>query len=210
MNFFWRFSLIWCMTLALFFCTSCAQKGPIFVTPGRHLQPVGPSFTDPVVLVQPFEEKFGETESIGELSAGSKTQKIMIHGKNLSQALGGFVAQELIKEKIPFAADGGWDRTLPGLANLSTPARLVIGGTITHVVVRVADTITHTKYSLELDISCTLGLPLQKKIITRNVHVSEEMITIRQRKEIIEDLLDRGLAEAARQIVTKFSAATYF
>lgn len=191
--------ILW-IALAL---ASCAPQDTIYLNLGAHLEQEKKLPDMAVVQLQPFVENFSADEVIGELFAGSTTQLIKMHNKTAARTLDTLLKQELSKKNITVTGGKGWDLSLDGLTGLNRNIQVVMAGRINRLLLIAHKKFAHTKYVLELGLECMLGLPKEKKVVTRSVHVSQEMITFKHTQEKMEKLLDDCLADGARQLVKK-------
>lgn len=182
---------------------SCAPQGAIYLDLGDHLEKEEKLSAMAVLRLQPFVENFSADEVIGELFIGSDTQLIKIHNKTTSRTLDSLLRQELGKKNIPAASGKDWDLSLEGLAGINRNIHVVMAGRINRLRLTAHKKLVHTKYVLELELESMLGLPKEKKVVTRSVHVSQEMITFKYKQEKMKQLLEDCLADGARQLVEK-------
>lgn len=201
---YWR---NWLFVLLLFSVSGCASRGSIYLTPGKDLSYPLDSLGQATVQLQSFAENFSADEVIGELNKGPDRQPIKIQKQLVSQTLRGLTKKELAQMNVSFGGGQEWDRTLEGLSQLSPDIQVIAAGNITFLWITGETKWTQhiPTYRAELRMECVFGLPKEKKIITGDVHVSQEMVKLstKTKTEVIEALLDAVLSEAARNMSIK-------
>jgi hypothetical protein len=196
-----RWHLRWGIVLA-FLLTGCAAPGSLYLQPGRGLSAPTASVR-PVVQLEPFVEDFSAKGVIGGHFFRNQHQLLKIKKQETARVLRQLVGKRLAEQGIPFAYGEQWNGTISGLDRIEPPMRLVVDGRISRLWLEVKSGVTHSNYAIQLDVSCRLGVVAEKKVISRTVHVSEEMVKFSSQPQEMEELLEKSLAEAARQIASK-------
>lgn len=182
----------------------CAARENLYLQPGQGLP--APTASDrPVVQLAPFSEEFGSNEVVGGHFFRNQRQVLKIEEGQTARALRRLIGSHLAERGIPFIYGEEWNGAITGLERIQPPVRLVVEGRISRLWLEVKSGITHTNYDIRLDVDCRLGVVPDKKVISRTVHVSEEVIKFSSQPEEMEKLLDKSLAEAARQIALKIA-----
>lgn len=192
----------WWVTVLAFLLTGCAAPGSLYLQPGRGLAAPTASVR-PVVQLEPFVEDFSAKGVIGGHFFRNQHQLLKIKKHETASVLRQLVGKRLAERGIPFAYGEQWNGTISGLDRIEPPVRLVVDGRISRLWLEVKSGVTHSNYAIQLDVSCRLGVVPEKKVISRTVHVSEEMVKFSSQPQEMEELLEKSLAEAARQIASK-------
>ncbi|MDH3359960.1 MAG: hypothetical protein OEL55_03735 [Desulfobulbaceae bacterium] len=194
--------------LALFFAlAACAVPATRYLSAG----PTEPgNDNDPstaVILLRPFTETFASDSQIGHhLFTRNRQTKLLVKPDTISQTLDAMLLHELATKKIATAHNGiTWDQSPEGLASFTKPTRLIISGQITHLSLNVDEKVLSGKARVEMDVECILGVVKDKKVIHRNVHVAQEMVTISFGQKDLDKLLADCLKEASKEILAKCS-----
>lgn len=183
----------------------CATPpGTLFLQPGLSLPPPAASGR-PLVQLAPFAEDFDAGKVIGGHFFRNEHQVLKVRKQATALALQRMIARRLAARNIPFVYGGPWNGTIAGLNRIKPPVRLVVDGHISRLWLEVKSGLTHSNYAIQLDVGCRLGVVPERKVISRTVHVSEEVIKFSSRPEEMEKLLDKSLAEAAREIALKIA-----
>ena len=158
-----------------------------------------------VVLLRPFTETFATDSQIGRhLFTRDRQTKLLVKPGHVSQALDALLLQDLTTKRIAVAHDGNaWDQSPEGLAAFTEPTRLLISGRITRLALNVDEKLVSGKARIEMEVECVLGLVNDKKVIRRNVHVSQEMIRVSFDQKELEKLLADCLKEASQEILAQ-------
>jgi hypothetical protein len=198
----WLISLA--MAALLFLLAGCAAREPLYLQAGRGL-PAPAVSGRPLVQLEPFIEDFGAERVVGGHFFRTERQVLKVKEKETATALRRLIGQQLTERNIPFVYGEQWNGTITGLDRIEPPVRLVVDGRISRLWLEVKTGVTHTNYAIGLDIGCRLGMVREQKVISRTVHVAEEMVKFSSQPEEMEKLLDQSLAEAARQIAMKIA-----
>lgn len=202
-----RRSSRWLGLILAFLLAGCAAPpGTLYLQPGSGLA-AGEGSEWPVVQLAPFAEDFGPDGVIGGAVGGrffhSHHQLLKVRKQQTALALERLIGRDLAKRGLPSALGGSWNGTIAGLDRIKPPVRLVVAGRISRLWLAVKSRITHSNYTIQLDVSWQLGMVGKKKVTNLTVHVSEEMVKFTSRPEEMEKLLEKTLAEAARQVALK-------
>ena len=187
--------------VSLLLLAGCAAPPPLYLQPGRGL--ANPAMSNrPLVQLEPFAEDFGTEKIVGGHFFQAQRQELRVKDKEIATTLRRMIAQQLAKRHIPFTYGEQWNGTISGLDRIEPPVRLVVDGGISRVWLEVKSGITYSDYSIGMDVSCRQGIVPEQKVVSRTVHISEDMIKFSSQPEEMEKMLDQSLAEAARQIAT--------
>ena len=181
----------------------CGIKGTVYVIPGKNLQYQPDLSASAKIQIQPFNEQFSNNEVVGELLTKSGNYSVNIKKQMVSKALHEMVSQALVRQDMDFFYGKAWDKSMASLGQYQAVAQVVVAGRISKLQLNVEPKLTHTVYRVDSEIECVFGLPREQKIITRRVLVSQELIKFSTKTEIIEQLLDEVLAEAAKSVAAK-------
>ena len=206
MNRKWQKTGCWCVLfVGLFWLGACSPTGSIYLQPGKGGQEPPVSTVRPVVQLELFEEKFDTGEVIGGHFFRAERQLLKVEEQEVARTLRRMIAQRLAEKNIPFTYGDEWNRTLVGLERIEPPVQVVVDGRISRLWLEVKSGLTHTNYQIDLEIACRLGVVPKEEVVSRTVHVSEEMIKFSSQPAVMEELVNKSLAEAAGQIVLKIT-----
>jgi hypothetical protein len=209
---------LWGGFLVFLLLAGCVPRESfLYLQPGQQLQAPPAASARPQVQLDLFREEFvRESGIIGGHFAHGERQLLKTEEGEIARTLRGMIAQHLAANNIPFTYGEEWNRSPAGSGWGESPLPVKIDGRISRLWLEVKSGLTHSKYELKLEVVSRLQLEPTKKVITRTVHVDEEVIKLTSQPAEMEKLLDKSLEEAARQIALKIigdvkaSGSSYF
>jgi len=192
--------------LALAFAlAACAVPASRYLSAGPTGLANGAEPNLAVVLIHPFAEAFAADARLGRhLFTGNRQTELLVKPGSVGLALDAILQRELVARKIAVAQDGSrWDQSPAGLAAFTDPNRLLITGRITRLSLNVDEKHLSGKARAEMEVECILGVVKEKKVIRRNVHVAQEMITLSFGSQELEKLLANCLKAASEEILAQ-------
>jgi hypothetical protein len=194
---------VWCGFLVLLLLAGCVPRESfLYLQPGQQLQAPPAASARPQVQLDLFREEFArESGIIGGHFFHGERQLLKTEEGELARTLRGMIAQQLAASNISFTYGEDWGQAPAGTGRGEPPVKM--DGRISRLWLEVKSGLTHSKYELKLEVVCRLQVEPGKKIITRTVHVEEEVIKLTSQPAEMEKLLDKSLEEAARQIALK-------
>ena len=196
----------------LFALSACAVPAYRYLSTGLTSHVYNNDPDSAVVLLRPFTENFAADAKIGRhLFTRERETKLLVKPGRIGQAIDILLREELIAKDIAVAEDGiNWDQTPEGLNAFGTPTRLLLSGKITRLSLDVNQKLLSGKARIEMDVECVLGLVGDKKVLRRNVHVAQEMVTVSFDQEELEKLLADCLKKASEEILAQCSDLVAF
>jgi hypothetical protein len=196
---------LWCGFLVFLLLAGCVPRESfLYLQPGQQLQAPPAASVRPQVQLDLFREEFSrESGLIGGHFFHGERQLLKTDEGRIARTLRGMIAQQLAASNIPFTYGEDWDRSPAGFGRSEPSVPVKMDGRISRLWLEVKSGLTHSKYVLKLEVVCRLQLEPGQKVITRTVHVNEEVVKLTSQPEEMEKLLDKSLEEAARQIALK-------
>jgi hypothetical protein len=198
---------LWLGILAVLLAASgCAtRESTLALQPGRQLLAPSAAGVRPLVRLDLFTEEGGVARSeIGVHVMRSERQILKVEEGELARALRRMISQQLTARNIPYSYGEELPVGLgPGERVASSAVPMVIDGSISRLWLEVKSGVLHSNYKIELVVATRLHLGAEKKVISRSVHVNEEMVKLTSWPDEMEKFLDSSLEEAASQIVQK-------
>ncbi|MDH5298434.1 MAG: hypothetical protein OEV91_05390 [Desulfobulbaceae bacterium] len=189
------------LTVALAGCTPAAS---LYLDPDGGAPPSAAA-SRAAVLLHPFTEAFAAQSPIGShRHLRDKETRLLIKPGQMGDALQAILLRELTAKQIAAAPDTArWNLSPEGLVAFKEPARLLLAGRITALRINADETLFTGKARAEMEVECVLGLVREQKVIRRNVHVSQEMVTVSLDQPALEKLLRNCLAAASQEILAQ-------
>ncbi len=184
---------------------ACAVPASRYLAVGPAAPAEGGDPRQATVLLHPFAEDFTADARIGRhLFTNNRQTLLLVKPGSVGRALDALLQRQLLAGTIAVAQDGSrWDQTPAGLAAFADPNRLLISGRVTRLTLDVEERHLSGKARAEMEVECILGVVKDKKVIRRNVHVAQEMITLSFGPQELEKLLADCLTAASAEILVQ-------
>ncbi|MDH4320060.1 MAG: hypothetical protein OEV73_01035 [Desulfobulbaceae bacterium] len=184
---------------------ACAVPASRYLSAGPTALAEGGDPRQAAVLLHPFTEAFAADARIGRhLFTNNRQTELLVKPGSVGRALDAILQRKLLDGNIAVAQDGSrWDQTPAGLAAFADPNRLLLSGRITRLTLEVEEKPLSGKARAEMEVECILGVVKDKKVIRRNVHVAQEMITLSFGPQELEKLLADCLSAASAEILVQ-------
>lgn len=187
--------------------SGCASTMPVFLHISQPTTPSSSAGTE-AILIDPFKEHPALQERIGEFLSWMNRRDIRIAPGTAGNGLSTRIHKLLVDKNARRTETPAWDRTIAGMQSLSPSVRLVLAGDIKDMRLLSTKKIMHTIYTLELDVDCLIGQTAKKTVVTRRIQVNLDTTKPLQNEVELAALINQGLDEVAKRVISEIGAAT--